>query len=64
MLPASVVTVQREKIKVEKKVVEKVVFIGKDVSVTCLSGDEDAEILFGGAKHVASIKKGIAKITI
>ena len=62
-LPASVITVEREKIRVEKKVVEEVVSIGKDVAITFYSKDEGAELLLGGEKQFAVIRDGTASFT-
>lgn len=57
-LPADFITVQREKIKVEKKVVEEIVSVGKDVTVTFYSDDEGAELYLGGEKRIGTIEDG------
>lgn len=62
-LPADVITVQREKIKVEKRVVEEVVSVGKDVKVVFYSKDEGAELYLGGEKLIGTIEDGKLEYT-
>jgi len=57
-LPESVITVQREEIRVETKIVEEVVELDKSIKVTFYSDDEGAELLLGGSQFVGAIQDG------
>lgn len=57
-LPESVITVQREKIKVERKIVEEIVSIGEEVTVIFSSADEGAELYLGGEQYIGTIEDG------
>jgi hypothetical protein len=57
-LPESVITVQREEIRVETKIVEEVVELGESITVTFNSTDEGAQLYLGGAQYVGAIENG------
>ncbi len=62
-LPESVITVEREKVKIETKIVEEVISVGEDVEITFVSKDEGAEVYLGGEKLIATISGGSAEFT-
>jgi hypothetical protein len=60
-LPESVITVEREKVKIETKIVEEVVSVAEEVEITFTSKDDGAEIYLGGEKLIATIEGGTAE---
>lgn len=60
-LPESVITVEREKVKIETKIVEEVVSVAEEVEITFTSRDEGAEIYLGGEKLIGTIEGGTAE---
>ena len=62
-LPESVITVEREKVKIETKIVEEVVSVAEEVEITFTSRDEGAEIYLGGEKLIGTIEGGTAEFT-
>ena len=57
-LPESVITVEREKIKVETKIVEELIEVDKSIKVSFYSPDDGAEIYLGGEKLLGTIEDG------
>ncbi len=59
-LPESVITVEREKVRVETKIIEEVVDVDRSIRVTFYSRDEGAELLLGGIVPIGTITGGSA----
>ena len=59
-LPASIIEVQREKIRVETKVLEEIVQLGEKVRVTFYSRDEGAQLVLADGSVAGIIEEGKA----
>ena len=57
-LPESVITVEREKIRVETKIIEERIEVDKSIKVSFYSSDEGAELFLGGEKQIGVIEDG------